>query len=463
MAAVANEDPQKPLVVPGKIAMAFHRGSRRLVTVNESTAGHGLVRMWAMPEGTMLWSYASPQKFPPAVAFAGNFLMVAESPKAIGLDLETGKLLWTCAKPLQARGVLASLRGDRAVIASADHFDNAIVNAATGEVIDTCDGIPQCFAPDGGVITLRIGPEMTGGAFHDAVTLRDSKKKEDRQLGKMEMGASKMMMSPDLALRLQFVPGDEPIEIREIEGDQKLCSFAWRRDGAEVNHRNSHFCFSPDHRLFAAVDATGRLTVWDCFSGETVIDCETGCASPHFLTFSPDGNRVFTAGSENGGGPVFGFESFHDQPSTELGASAFVARRAIRELASNPEVAIRVAKQILQPATAEDLNRMDRWLKELDDPAFRVREAASRGLASLGWRIEPKLKVAIGLPLSEEARRRLETILEARDQRPLRAIHLLETVKSPAAVAVLQEVADRLPKSLVGREARRSLARLAAP
>src|SRR5207244_5993100 len=116
-------------------------------------------------------------------------------------------------------------------------------------------------------------------------------------------------------------------------------------------HRPAAFAFSPDNRLFAAVYGSGKLGVWDSFTGEEVLSAETACPSPKFVAFAPDGRTVFTASGEGAGGPVYGFDTTGSSATADLGGPPANARKAIYALAAKPAEALKAAVSIASPTT----------------------------------------------------------------------------------------------------------------
>jgi hypothetical protein len=135
------------------------------------------------------------------------------------------------------------------------------------------------------------------------------------------------------------------------------------------------------------------------------------------------------------------------------------AGAAIWWLTTHPNEALTLFKQRLQAVKAPDKQKIDRWLKELDDDRFAVRERADRGLLNTGEDAKPFIEAALTQNPSVEAKRRLERLLKSlttgvpsRKLQPLRAIALLEKIDSPDAKALLQALAKQTTDEDVKQE-----------
>jgi HEAT repeat protein len=114
--------------------------------------------------------------------------------------------------------------------------------------------------------------------------------------------------------------------------------------------------------------------------------------------------------------------------------------------------------------------QLTRWIADLDNESFTVRQKAQRSIQSLGEPAIPALQRALadGPPL--EVKRRLLDIITTLEPklgaappiqlRQIRAIQVLESLATPEARQVLQNLAKGADASLT-REAQAALKRLA--
>jgi hypothetical protein len=147
------------------------------------------------------------------------------------------------------------------------------------------------------------------------------------------------------------------------------------------------------------------------------------------------------------------------------GARAFRARC---ELAAAPEESVAFLKSRLQPARQGEAERLRRLLDELGSERFAVRDKAQAELEALGDVAEPALRQALAGEPPLEARRRLEKLLERlggpltrpEARRAVRAVGLLEGLGTPAARALLEQLAGGVAGARLTREARDAVGRL---
>ena len=113
----------------------------------------------------------------------------------------------------------------------------------------------------------------------------------------------------------------------------------------------------------------------------------------------------------------------------------------------------------------EDTKRIEQLLADLDSDAFAEREAASRELIRLRYRVGPLLRKALRNKPTLEVRRRLEAILVEPNRpsiealRTLRAIAVLERIGTPEAQRILEKLAGGADAPET-REAQAALQRL---
>ncbi|AWM36719.1 hypothetical protein GobsT_54380 [Gemmata obscuriglobus] len=111
--------------------------------------------------------------------------------------------------------------------------------------------------------------------------------------------------------------------------------------------------------------------------------------------------------------------------------------------------------------------QIKRWIAELGDERFAVREAATRTLAHQGAAIEPSLRAALRAAPPAEAATRLTDLLRelgprsAHNLGAVRGVEVLELMGTPAALTLLRELAEAPADTLLGQEARAACRRLA--
>ena len=125
----------------------------------------------------------------------------------------------------------------------------------------------------------------------------------------------------------------------------------------------------------------------------------------------------------------------------------------------------------MQPVAAVDKGRLRRWIADLDNRRFAVRQTATRQLEKQGELAESVLRQALEAKPTTEARRRLERLLDRVDSqrrfpsgehlRLLRALAVLENIGTKQARSVLEKLAKGAPEARLTQEAKAALKRMA--
>jgi len=114
-------------------------------------------------------------------------------------------------------------------------------------------------------------------------------------------------------------------------------------------------------------------------------------------------------------------------------------------------------------------DQIAKWIKQLGDTEFAVREKASQELGRLGSFAEKPLRKALESKPSAEKSRRIKRLLESLEKsgfspersRALRALEALELIGNGDAKKVLEAVAKGAPDAELTQEAKAALDRLA--
>jgi hypothetical protein len=115
--------------------------------------------------------------------------------------------------------------------------------------------------------------------------------------------------------------------------------------------------------------------------------------------------------------------------------------------------------------------QLQRWIADLDDNSFAVRDKAQRGIEKLGEAAIPALRQALKGQAALEGKRRLQALLADLEPqlvggsppqrlRELWAVQVLESLGTAEARQVLQVLAKGVPEASLTREAQSALARL---
>jgi hypothetical protein len=222
---------------------------------------------------------------------------------------------------------------------------------------------------------------------------------------------------------------------------------------------------------------TGVIRVVELSSGRVRFTAGSDHGEARALAFSPDG-RVLASGHDGPillrqvadlAGPAPGKPAAADAErlwADLASAEADRAFRAVRALASNPEVALPVLGRAQAAAAAPEPEAVRRLIASLDADNFQVRERANRDLADLGDRAEPALRRALADGPSPEARHRLDELLRRLSPwsgdrlRAARTVEVLEGMRESGARDLLRMLAAGPSEATLTVEARAALKRL---
>jgi hypothetical protein len=256
---------------------------------------------------------------------------------------------------------------------------------------------------------------------------------------------------------------------------------------------------SPSGQFFLAGTGDGYLQLCEAASRQSVLTFSgyegdwnpvdffptRGVATAiHALAFSPDGTWI-AAGTKDGrvrlwrfADLVFGSDKPRKIRPQDLDAvwddlaspNPIAGCRAIVNLVSTADAALRYCKPRLTPTPRFDADRVARLVAQLDDDDFAVRESATEELGKYSESVRPVLREAQrGGRLSVEAAGRARRLLERLDGaepspdrlRETRVVQALEWMATAEARAHLTVLARGQPGSPLTEEATQALARLA--
>jgi WD40 repeat protein len=238
--------------------------------------------------------------------------------------------------------------------------------------------------------------------------------------------------------------------------------------------------FSPDGRLLAT-GGLNEFSLWEASTGKLVMHVPRGKIDFVVLSlaFSPDGKTLATCGDSDtalvwdltGWGKRQGPQTPEPTPdqtaalwSELIGEDAAKAHGAIWSLVAAPKQALPLLKDRLRPITAkpEDARR---WIEQLDDEKFAVRQKASAELEKLRELAVPALRKKLSEQPSAEARRHIERLLEKldalhEDVRMSRAVAVLEYMGTPEAQQLLKSLATGCEGATLTETAKGALKRM---
>lgn len=225
-----------------------------------------------------------------------------------------------------------------------------------------------------------------------------------------------------------------PVETIDGGADSRLRRYSHRAGILQV-------AFSHDGMLLASGGQDQSILVWDVKKLLAKLPAKPPVASP-------------TAAQLDAW--------WHSLASTEGKAVS----EAVWSLAAVPATALELFEARLKPAHGPDPAALARWVVELGDAKFTVRENAQRRLAAAGASAYAALTEGLRASDSAEARTRLTRLIDAIDSqysperlRPLRALEVLEKIATPAARAQVERLATNASDPELKDEAQRVLER----
>lgn len=380
-----------------------------------------------------------------------------------------------------------------------EHQDNIIRlwDARTGKLLCSFPHIerehpflPHSFSADGRI--LAIARDFRD---HGIVHLYETAtgKEQGRLVWRDNTGIGCLLFTPDDNYLLAAHGRRPQLEDEQPErADQENGLRLWHwKSGREVRRFPApggairSMVISPDGKTVAAA-VYDTILLWELASG-----AERGRFAGHrewiwSLAFSPDG-RLLASGSLDHTACVWdvtgicpdGLWTARRVPQDELqrlwadlGSKDGVrAYRAVWQFAAADPSTVAFLTQRLQPAPAVAQERMTRLIADLDSDRFETREHASAELQQLGEQAESALRKALTAKPTLEASRRLRVLLDRVESRSLsaeqlhhlRAVEVLEHIRSSEARHLLRTLAEGAPEAMLTREAKAALERLLHP
>jgi WD40 repeat protein len=239
---------------------------------------------------------------------------------------------------------------------------------------------------------------------------------------------------------------------------------------------------SPDGKYIAGCLEREVIALWDAFTGKQLGKLEGHRGDIGSLSFSADGRFLVSASADTtiliwdwkailprSPEPVKLSAERLDQLWQDLQASdPRSAYTAIGILLQSPGPALDLLRKKMRSAGPDESQKIKRWIDDLDNNNFKVRENATKELASLAELAEDALRRAPGMPLSPEARRRITQILAGLPSAAphtstlatLRSLELLEMINTPEARKFIDELTRDTSDPIRKREAERTLKRM---
>jgi dipeptidyl aminopeptidase/acylaminoacyl peptidase len=252
--------------------------------------------------------------------------------------------------------------------------------------------------------------------------------------------------------------------------------------GAPSSIADHNVAFSANGTMLAVGFENATVRLYDVRDGKQLQVFAGHIGPVTSVNFSPDSSRL-VSGSEDTTALVWEIPVACRDRKPELVKLGREERDKLWEKLANADVAkAYAALQILAASPAETVplcelrlfetpptppEQIQRWILQLDNEEFAVREQGSQNLERLGREAGVALEKALQGDCSPEMRRRIEVLLETLKGkqvpiRVVRVVELLEQIGTPEAADVLRQLEKKTGDAGVRDDVRRSLCRLAA-
>jgi dipeptidyl aminopeptidase/acylaminoacyl peptidase len=290
--------------------------------------------------------------------------------------------------------------------------------------------------------------------------------------------------------RLALSPDGKTLATASWDKRIYLWDVATGAETAQIEAPASALAFSPDGRMLSYGATDGVIHLWEVatrrerhvFTGHQSGGNDQGsfAAGVAVLAFSPDGRTLISGGGDT---TLLLWDVFPTKSSRRLerpsakqleavwadlaGDDATKAYQGARILLAASAETDAFWNNRLHPAAAVDAAKIAKLIGKLDSNEFAIREQATNELLKLNGTVLPVLRKALQGQPSEEARRRLEQVLQAleglpaaEELRDMRAVEILEYLDIPTARMIIESLAKGEPDARLTVAAKGSLDRL---
>lgn len=420
----------------------------------------------------------------------GRTIAFAETDIRI-LDVESGKLVQTLSghrRPIES----ARFSPDGKTIASAAEDGLKLWDVKSGKDLSRFSvefrdfgGILVDFSPDGTVLavaapdgTVHLLNTGSGKELH-----RIAPPPDDHPTTR-----SGLAFSPDGRFLAVGLKASNLVTVWDVKAGKPAWQLGWPKSmkrnspGEEDQKRPAgvqDLAFTADSRCLIGACSDRRLRMWEVATGGLRFQAEEPVV---FLASSRQSPLLANASRRDEAEErIFIWDSttcvplrrptappnLEDAWSSLDAGDAAVAFGAMREMICDPRGTVGVLENRLSPVLPVKEADLDKLVRELDDERFEVREKAKVRLGEVGHAAKAVLTRALANSPSAEARKQIKELLDDLDAPPrgerlrvLRAVEVLETVRSSEATRLLKHLAGGDPNALLIREAKSALERI---
>ncbi|HEY1189589.1 MAG TPA: PQQ-binding-like beta-propeller repeat protein [Gemmata sp.] len=388
------------------------------------------------------------------------------------IDVDTKKVLSKVALP-QNSGLphVSFAAGARNRVALFHQFGVVVLNPATGKTVRTINASigntgRGAMSPDG-----RLVAEAGAGLIVSEVAT-----------GKKRFGfdavqsAEHVAFSPDGRF-LVADTDDGAIHLFDLRTGASVRKILNADSGEPV----SALALSADGKQLAAGFASGHVTVWDVATGDVLAPFAGHDGAVNSVRFSADGTRLVSCAMDGTAvvwavpaaplkaGPTETAVTGFDEAFRLLGtADAAEAQRGLDYLYRHPGEATKQFGDRIAPPAPTPAAKLAQLVADLGSDDFPTREAAAGALEKLRGEPAPLLREAAGRSADAEVRKLATELLgklaapasRPDDLRVLRAVEVLEGLRTPEARALLEKWATGPRGHRITDEAAAAVARL---